>query len=170
MTNKKTSHFESGLLRKKGMPTLPILILTLLCMLCSVSGFASSNRIDPAPSYLNPRLVAMSTPLTNGRAMLGLSGAVRSERFFMITVPKNKKELLITTSISGNFDTGLTNNQIGLYVSLNAMPVKEYHGWGSQVRGGSQAVRIKKPAAGTYFICVYGMTGYQNLRLTATYK
>ena len=102
------------------------------------------------------------TTLTNGQPVTGLSGATGSFQYFKITVPSGQTSLAIP--ISGG--TG----DADLYVKLGAQPTTSTYDYRSIVSGNTDSVTVTNPAAGDWYIGLYGYAAYSGVTLTATYS
>jgi hypothetical protein len=102
------------------------------------------------------------TTLTNGVAVTGLSGATGSFQYFKITVPAGQTSLAIP--ISGG--TG----DADLYVKLGAQPTTTVYDYRSIVSGNTDSVTVTNPAAGDWYIGLYGYAAYASVTLKATYS
>ncbi|HXH41803.1 MAG TPA: Ig-like domain-containing protein, partial [Thermoanaerobaculia bacterium] len=102
------------------------------------------------------------TTLTNGQPVTGLSGATNSWQYFKITVPSGQTSLVIP--ISGG--TG----DADLYVKLGAQPTSTVYDYRSIVSGNSDSVTVTNPAAGDWYIGLFGYAAYSGVTLTATYS
>jgi hypothetical protein len=102
------------------------------------------------------------TTLTNGVAVTGLSGAAGSLHYFKITVPAGQTSLAIP--ISGG--TG----DADLYVKLGAQPTTTVYDYRSIVSGNTDSVTVTNPAAGDWYIGLYGYASYASVTLKATYS
>lgn len=101
------------------------------------------------------------TTLSNGQAVTGLSGAAGSFQYFKITVPSGQTSLAIP--ISGG--TG----DADLYVKLGAQPTSTVYDFRSIVSGNTDSVTVTNPAAGDWYIGLYGYAAYSAVTLKATY-
>src|SRR3546814_528500 len=90
-----------------------------------------------------------------------LSGDAGDELLFAIDVPEGAKMLnILTYGGSGN---------INLYASNGAEPSPGDADARSERRGNSETIRIARPAAGTYYIKVLGVTAFDRVTLQARY-
>lgn len=102
------------------------------------------------------------TTLTNGQPVTGLTGATGSFQYFKITVPAGQTSLAIP--ISGG--TG----DADLYVKLGAQPTTSVYDYRSIVSGNGDSVTVTNPAAGDWYIGLYGYASYSGVTLKATYS
>ena len=101
------------------------------------------------------------TVLTSGQAVTSLSGAAGSWKYFKITVPSGKTSLTFVTS-------GGTGDE-DIYVKLAAQPTTTTYDYRSIVTGNAESVSVTNPAAGDWYVGVYGYAAYSGVSLTATY-
>ena len=108
--------------------------------------------------------VASAAPgiLTNGVPVTGLSGAIDSERFYVISVPSGQDELEI--SISGG--TG----DCDLYVRRGAEPTVSTYDYRPFKIGNNETVTVASPAAGMWYVMLKGYLAYTGVTLTASYS
>ena len=102
------------------------------------------------------------TTLSNGQTVSNLSGATGAFQYFKITVPSSQTSLKVTTS-GGTGDADL-------YVKLGAQPTKTTYDYRSIVSGNSETINVTNPAAGDWYIGVYGYAAYSGVSLQATYS
>jgi len=102
------------------------------------------------------------TPLANGVAVTGISGAAGSETFYKIDVPAGQDELKIVTS-GGTGD-------LDLYVRRGSLPTTTAYDYRPYEVGNNETVTVANPDAGTWFIMLRGYTAYSGATLTATYS
>ncbi|NLW97284.1 S8 family serine peptidase [Luteimonas wenzhouensis] len=103
-----------------------------------------------------------ATPIGNGVALSGLSGAAGSEVLYSIHVPAGAGPLSITTS-GGSGD-------VTLLVSLGEEPTEADAQYRSARPGNNETVRVNAPQAGTYYIKLVGVRAYSNVRLVARHN
>src|SRR5690606_25389815 len=103
-----------------------------------------------------------ATPIGNGVALSGLSGAAGSEVLYSIHVPAGAGPLSITTS-GGSGD-------VTLLVSLGEEPTEADAQYRSARPGNNETVRVNAPQAGTYYIKLVGARAYSNVRLVARHN
>jgi hypothetical protein len=101
------------------------------------------------------------TTLTNGQPVT-VSGAIGSWNYYKITVPSGQTSLVIP--ISGG--TG----DADLYVKLGAQPTSTVYDYRSIVSGNADSITVTNPAAGDWYIGVYGYAAYSGVTLKATYS
>jgi len=102
-----------------------------------------------------------ATPLANGVAVSGLSGAAGSEALYSIEVPAGAGPLSITTT-GGSGD-------VSLLVSFDEEPTAADADFRSERPGNNETVRVNAPQAGVYYIKLVGARAFSNVRLTARY-
>ena len=99
------------------------------------------------------------TALTNGVSVSGLSGATGSQQFFGIVIPSGKAKL--TISISGG--TGDAN----LYLRLSSLPSTTTYTARSIFVGNADSIPLTFPAAGTYYVLLYGNAAFSGVTIKA---
>ena len=98
--------------------------------------------------------------ITSPATVSALFGGPDSQRFYRIVVPAGAARLAVTTSGIGNVD---------LYVQKDQRPtVPATGGCASTGIQASESCTFDAPAAGTYFIALYGADSYNNVTLRAT--
>lgn len=102
------------------------------------------------------------TTLTNGTPVTGLSGAINTFQYFKITVPSGQTSLVIP--ISGG--TG----DADLYLKLGAQPTTTVYDYRSILSGNGDSITVTNPAAGDWYIGLFGYAAYSGVTLTATYS
>ncbi|HRN62830.1 MAG TPA: S8 family serine peptidase [Luteimonas sp.] len=103
-----------------------------------------------------------ATPLVNGVAVTGLSGAAGSEALYSIEVPAGTRGPLSITTTGGSGD-------VTLLVSLDEEPTNAAADYRSARPGNNETVRVNAPQAGVYYIKLVGTRAYSNVRLTARF-
>src|SRR5581483_2191985 len=83
-------------------------------------------------------------------------------QYFKITVPSSQTSLKVTTS-GGTGDADL-------YLKLGAQPTTTTYDYRSIVSGNSETINVTNPAAGDWYIGVYGYAAYSGVSLQATYS
>ena len=122
-----------------------------------VIGFESYNgaqlraEITAAPT---------TTALTSGVALTNQSGAASSSRYFSINVPAGATSLTVTTS-GGTGD-------VDLLVRHNAFPTITTSTCESSNFDNAESCVVASPAAGTWYVMLYGFEAYSGVTLTAT--
>ena len=104
-----------------------------------------------------------ATPILNGVAVTGLSGAAGSETLYSIEVPANARGPLSITTTGGSGD-------VSLLVSFDEEPTAAEADFRSERPGNNETVRVNTPQAGVYYIKLVGTRAYSNVRLTARHN
>ncbi len=99
--------------------------------------------------------------LSNGVPVTGLSGAQASARIFRIDVPADQTSLQI--KIFGG--TG----DCDLYVRLGAVPTTSEYDYRPFLAGNDETVTVNNPAAGSWYIMLWGSNAYTGVTLVASY-
>jgi len=102
------------------------------------------------------------TPLANGVAVTGISGAAGSETFYKINVPAGQDQLEISTA-GGTGD-------VDLYVRRGSLPTTTSYDYRPYKPGNDEKVTVANPVAGTWYIMLRGYTAYTGVTLKATYS
>lgn len=102
------------------------------------------------------------TPLENGVAVTGLSGAQESERIYRIEVPAGQTSLEIAMS-GGTGDADL-------YVKYGSRPTTTSYDYRPALANSEETVSVNNPVAGTWYILVRGYAAYTGVSLKATYS
>lgn len=110
----------------------------------------------------NPSSGGGVTALSNGQTVASLSGAQGSWQYFKITVPSGQTSLAINMS-GGSGDADL-------YVKLGSQPTSSSYDYRPYLSGNNESVSVTNPAAGDWYIGVYGYSAYSGVSLTATYS
>lgn len=101
------------------------------------------------------------TTVSNAVPVSGLTGVVSNQRFFKVSVPAGQATLSIqTTGGSGDCD---------LYVKAGTQPTTTSYTYSSTGNTTAESIAVTNPAAGDYYILLYGYTAYSGVTLTATY-
>jgi hypothetical protein len=101
------------------------------------------------------------TTLTSGVGV-SVSGALNSWTYYKLTVPASQTSLAITTS-------GGTGDE-DIYVKRGAQPTSTTYDYRSIVSGNTESVTVTNPAAGDWYIGVFGYAAYSGATLKATYS
>lgn len=99
--------------------------------------------------------------LVNNQAVLNLSGAAGSLRYWTITVPAGQSFLDLTTS-GGSGD-------VDLYVRKGLQPDEYNYGCRSMASGNYELCHEGSPLPGTYYVMLKGYTDYSGVQLKAVY-
>lgn len=101
------------------------------------------------------------TVLNNGDTLNGISGSAGATKLYKVTVPSNVTALVMRT-YGGTGD-------VSLYVKRDAAPTTSTYDRASVHTGNNESVTITRPAAGTYYLLVSGVTAFSNLSVQASY-
>ncbi len=101
------------------------------------------------------------TVLNNGDTLNGISGSAGTTKLYKVTVPANATALVLRT-YGGTGD-------VSLYVKRDAAPTTSTYDRASIHTGNNESVTITRPAAGTYYLLVSGVTAFANLSVQASY-
>jgi serine protease len=112
--------------------------------------------------YTNLYCVSTSAKLANGVAATSLSGAAGAARYYTVVVPEGSTTL--TLSMAGG--TGEAN----MYVRYGARPTTSVFSCAPGLTGNNETCTFTAPAAGTYYVMVYGLTSYSGVSLTARWN
>ncbi|MGK2857126.1 MAG: pre-peptidase C-terminal domain-containing protein [Thermoanaerobaculia bacterium] len=121
------------------------------------SGTTSATR-----SFTTATTPSGPTALTSGVPVTNLSGATGSWTHYKITVPAGQASLAIATS-GGTGD-------LDMYVKLGAQPTSSVYDYRPYLGGNAEPVSVTNPAAGDWYISLYGYAAYSGASLTATYS
>ncbi|MCW5592007.1 MAG: pre-peptidase C-terminal domain-containing protein [Burkholderiales bacterium] len=108
-----------------------------------------------------------ATPLSNGVAVTGLSGATGSSAHFYIDVPSGATSLVVQTA-GGSGGRGDTSN-VNLYVRRDATPTTGAYDCASTGATSTESCPFTNPAAGRYYVLLYGAAAYTGASVVATY-
>ena len=124
-----------------------------------VRAYASFTGLSLTGSYSTG---GGGTVLTNGVPVSGISAGLNAySTTYTIVVPAGRTNLTVTTTGgSGDGD---------LYVRLGSAPTTSTYTCRSWVSGNNETCSINSPAAGTYYIRIYGYTAASGITLKATY-
>ena len=106
----------------------------------------------------------LTTALSNGVPVTGLSGAKSSSNFFTLAVPAGATNLKFTLGTG----TSATNDA-DLYVSFGATPTTTVFDCRSINTGNTESCAITTAQAGTYTALVFGFTAYSAVTITASF-
>ncbi len=96
--------------------------------------------------------------LLNGRSLTDLAGYARSERVFRIEVPNGARKLTVTSQ-------GHTGDP-DLYLRQGFVPQRNRYEAKSISSGANESITQINPAAGTWYLLVYGYRPYSGLTLS----
>lgn len=125
------------------------------------TGGGACNTVA-APGYDTSKCVPpqQGNALTSGVPVAGIAGATGSKTYYTIAVPSGRSSLTIKTS-------GGTGDE-DLYVQIGKNPTTSSYLKRSWNYGNSESISISRPAAGTYYILLYGYAAYTGVTLVAT--
>lgn len=98
--------------------------------------------------------------LTSGVALTGQSGATGSWKYYQIDVPAGKTNVSFT--LSG------ANGDADMFARLGSIPTASTYNCKSDGPTSSESCSLGSPAAGRYYIGVYGYAAYSSLSVKAT--
>ncbi|WP_417915547.1 InlB B-repeat-containing protein [Candidatus Electronema sp. JM] len=99
--------------------------------------------------------------LSNGIAVTGLAGSQDSMRYFSVTVPSGASNLnVVLSGGSGDIDMHLRFGQFPTESEWDCRPYQT---------GNNETCSIASPAAGTYYVMLYGYAQYSGASLTASF-
>jgi len=101
------------------------------------------------------------TVLTNGQTVTGIAVAAGAWKHYMITVPASQASLVIT--MSGGTGDG------DMYVKRGAQPTSSSYDYRPYKTGNAESVSVTNPAAGDWYISIYGYSACSGVSLVATY-
>jgi len=126
----------------------------------AVAGNRRLNVGRAIASCADPNLAVPS--LTSGVAVAQLAGSIGSQRFFKLTVPAAQSKLVFETSRGiGNAD---------LYLRRGDRPTTTTYSCRGITSDNGDKCEFDPPAAGVYYVMIYGTKAYQGLRLKAWYR
>jgi vibriolysin len=102
------------------------------------------------------------TVLTNGQTVTGISVATGAWKHYKIAVPASQTSLAIT--MSGGTGDG------DMYVKLGAQPTSSVYDYRPYLTGNNESVSVTNPAAGDWYISIYGYSACSGVSLVATYS
>ncbi|HEU4663204.1 MAG TPA: M4 family metallopeptidase, partial [Dokdonella sp.] len=102
------------------------------------------------------------TPLTNGVAVTGISGATGSDKLYTLDVPSGATGLkFVTSGGSGDAD---------LYVKFGSAPTTSSYDCRSWVSGNSETCNIPTAQTGKYYVLVHAYSSFSGMSLTGSYS
>jgi serine protease len=119
-----------------------------------VYGYSAASGISLVGNY---SAGASAIPLTNGVSVTGISGAVGSSKLYSLVVPAGRPSVTFHTS-GGTGDADL-------YVKLGSAPTTTSYTGKSAGSTTTETVTISTPAAGTYYVLVYGYAAFSGVTL-----
>ena len=99
--------------------------------------------------------------LTSGVALTGQSGATGSWKYYQIDVPAGKTN--VTFTLSG------ANGDADMFARLGSIPTGSAYNCKSEGQYSTESCGLGSPAAGRYYVGVYGYAAYSNLSVKATF-
>jgi serine protease len=118
-----------------------------------VYGYASASGISLVGKYA----ATSGNVLTNGVPVTGLAGSSGSSKMYTLVVPAGRPSLTFKTS-GGSGDADL-------YVQLGSAPTTTSYLKSSAGSTTTETISITSPAAGTYYVMVYGYATYSGVTL-----
>ncbi|HYO54663.1 M4 family metallopeptidase [Archangium sp.] len=104
---------------------------------------------------------ALPTPLTNGVATTGISGAAGSEKFYYLDVPAGRA---VSFAMSGG--TG----DVDMYVKFGSQPTTSSYDCRPYLSGNNETCNIAaKTTSGRYYVMLRGYITYSGVSLMGTY-
>ncbi|QSX76577.1 S8 family serine peptidase [Lysobacter arenosi] len=137
----------------------------------NVTAFPSTPSQPIGPGILNAKAVVdatngttpppTATPLTNGVAVTGVSGAAGSDKLYSLDVPAGASGLkFVTTGGTGDAD---------LYVKFGSAPTTTSFDCKSEGSSNAETCNIATAQTGKYYVLVRGYAAYSGLSLTGSY-
>jgi len=102
------------------------------------------------------------TTLSDGQTISSLSGAAGNKKYYKIIVPAGTDKLVVKTS-------GGTGN-LDFYVKRDALPTLTDYTFPARLAGNTYTWTYLTPAAGTYYIMLYGAQSYTGASLQVDYS
>ncbi|OHB54952.1 MAG: hypothetical protein A2Y07_07635 [Planctomycetes bacterium GWF2_50_10] len=102
------------------------------------------------------------TTLTDGQTVSSLSGPAGHKKYYKLTVPAGTNKLIVKTS-------GGTGN-LDFYVKRDALPTLTSYTFRASLAGNTYTWTYLNPAAGTYYIMLYGAQSYTGASLNVNYS
>ncbi|HYO53869.1 M4 family metallopeptidase [Archangium sp.] len=104
----------------------------------------------------------VTTPLTTGVAVTGLSGSSGSKKYYTLEVPAGQTNLV--------FDMSGGTGDADLYVRYGAAPSSSTYDCRPYASGNAESCPFTNPQAGTWYVMVNAFSAYSNLTLKGTYS
>ena len=98
--------------------------------------------------------------LVPGQTVAGLAGGAGMRKRYQILVPPKAESLSVSTA-GGSGDCNL-------YLSRGAMPDATNHEFASKGDGTREKISVEKPAAGPWYVLVYGNKPFDGVRLSVS--
>jgi len=103
-----------------------------------------------------------TTPLTNGVAITGISGAAGSSNYYTLAVPAGQTSLVFNLS-GGTGDADM-------YVNFGSAPTSTTYQCRPYLSGNTETCTFTNPAAGTWYVMLNGYAAYSGASLKGTYS
>ncbi|WP_317987241.1 trypsin-like serine protease [Stigmatella hybrida] len=119
-------------------------------------------RVSSFESWINSTING-TTPPPTGSTLLnqsGISGASKAWKHYAITVPSGATKLTVNQS-GGTGDADL-------YVRRTSQPTTSSYNCRSQNANNTESCSVSSPAAGTWYVSVYGYSAFSGVTVTAT--
>jgi len=103
----------------------------------------------------------VTTPLTNGVPVTGLSGSTGNKKYYTLEVPAGQSTLTFqTTGGTGDMD---------LYVRRGAVPSASAYDCRPYTGGSAETCSFTNPQEGTWYVMLHAYSSYSGVSLTGTY-
>jgi vibriolysin len=103
----------------------------------------------------------VTTPLTNGVPVTGLSGSTGNKKYYTLEVPAGQSSLTFATS-GGTGD-------MDLYVRYGAVPTASTYDCRPYTGSSAETCSFTNPQAGTWYVMMHAYSSYSGVTLTGTY-
>ncbi|MCP3137802.1 M4 family metallopeptidase [Pyxidicoccus xibeiensis] len=103
----------------------------------------------------------VTTPLTNGVPVTGLSGSSGNKKYYTLEVPAGQTSL--------KFETSGGTGDADLYVRFGSAPNSSTYDCRPYTSGNAETCTFNNPAAGTWYVMVNGYSAYSGMSLTGTH-
>ncbi len=125
------------------------------------AGSAEQAAVTKAWEAVGVGVAVASTPLTNGVAKTGLSGASGSQTFYYLDVPAGKAVSFVMSGGTGDAD---------MYVKFGSQPSTTSYDCRPYLGGNNETCNIAaKTTSGRYHVMLRGYTSYSSTSLKGTY-
>jgi len=102
-----------------------------------------------------------TTPLNNGTAITGISGASGSKKYYSLEVPAGQATLtFVLAGGTGDAD---------MYVKQGSPPTTTDYSCRPYLNGNSETCSFNNPVAGTWYVMLHGYTAYTGTSIKGTY-
>lgn len=119
------------------------------------TAFIKDGNVNPGPIVTDPKL-------SNGVATAAFSGAKSEEKSFVVKVPANAKNLVV--SLSGGTPDADLYVKFGVKPTVSSYDCRPYSG------SNNENCSFAVPKAGIYYVVVRGYSAYSGAILKATYQ